>query len=108
MEHTVSPTTDDHHFRREDRALRWQRIAAHIAEYPADLSIALDNIDRWLALGRVYPAPLLEWRDRIHAARISSDEFEDFIAFLTAPNHDSERIKSCSPFAGLSCLNPME
>lgn len=101
-------TTDDHHFRREDRVLRWQRIADHIADHPADLSIALDNIDRWLALGRVHPAPLLEWRVRIHAAQNSPDGARDFIAYLAAPNHDSERIKSCSPFAGLSCLNQPE
>jgi hypothetical protein len=104
MVDSSNPTTDDHHFRREDRALRWQRIAAHIAVHPADLSIALDNIDRWLALGRVHPAPLLEWRDRIHAAQNAPHAFQDFLTFLAAPNHDSERIKSCSPFAGLPCL----
>ena len=64
--------------------------------------------DRWLALDRVHPAPLLDWRDRIHAAQNSPEAFQDLVAFLAAPNHDSERIKSCSPFAGLSCLNPTE
>ena len=108
MEKASISTTDDHHFRREDRVVRWQRIAAHIAAHPADLSIALENIDRWLTLGRVHPAPLLEWRDRIHAAQNSPEAFQDLVAFLAAPNHDSERIKSCSPFAGLSCLNPTE
>ena len=43
MGKTSIPTTDDHHFRREDRVLRWQRIAGHIAEHPTDLSIALEN-----------------------------------------------------------------
>jgi hypothetical protein len=104
MGNTSNPTTDDHHFRREDRTVRWQRIAAHIEAHPADLSIALDNIVRWLALGRVHPAPLLEWRDRIHAAQTSPEEFQELITFLASPNHDSERIKSCSPFAGLPCL----
>jgi hypothetical protein len=108
MGNTSNPTTDDHHFRREDRVLRWQRIASHIAVHPADLSIALENIDRWLALGRVHPAPLLEWRDRIHAAQDSQEGLHVLVAFLAAPNHDSERIKSCSPFAGLPCLNPPE
>ncbi len=108
MGNTSNPSTDDHHFRREDRVLRWQRIAGHIAAHPADLVIALDNIDRWLALGRVHPAPLIEWQDRIHAAQNSPEAFQEFIAYLAAPNHDSERIKSCSPFAGLSCLNPTE
>ncbi|MGL4399093.1 MAG: hypothetical protein ACRCXD_04445 [Luteolibacter sp.] len=106
MEKASNPTTDDHHFRREDRVVRWQRITAHIAEHPADLSIALENIERWLALGRVHPAPLLEWRERIHAAQNSPQGFQDFLTYLAAPNHDSEQIKSCSPFAGLSCLDP--
>jgi hypothetical protein len=26
------PTGDDHHFRREDRGLRWRRIAGHLAD----------------------------------------------------------------------------
>jgi len=82
MENHSYPTTGDHHFRREDRVLRWKRIAGHIAEHPADLSIALENIDRWLALGRVHPAPLLEWQDRIHAAQYSPQGFRDFITFL--------------------------
>lgn len=99
---------NDHHFRREDRTLRWQRIAGHIADHPADLSIALDNIDRWLTLGRVHPAPLLEWRRRIHAAQESPDSFRELIAFLAAPNHDTEQLKSCSPFVGLSLSTPTE
>lgn len=105
MGNASNSTIDDHHFRREHRVIRWQRIARHIAEHPFDLSIALDNIDRWLARGRVHPAPLLEWRDRIHSAQNSPKAFQDLIAFLDAPNHDSERLKSCSPFAGLSCLD---
>jgi|688.fasta_scaffold230633_1 hypothetical protein len=98
------PTGDDHHFLREDRGLRWRRIAGHLAEHPEDLSIALENIERWLRLGRVHAGPLHEWRRRIEVARGSAGEWEAFLAFLAEPNHDSERIKSCSPFAGLSCL----
>jgi len=36
---------DDHHFRREDRALLWRRIAQHIKAHPGDLAIALENLD---------------------------------------------------------------
>lgn len=93
---------DDHHFRRENRTLRWQRIARHINDHPAELTITLENIDRWLALGRVHPAPLLEWRQRIHAAQNSPAAFRDLIEFLATPNHDAEPLKSCSPFVGLS------
>ena len=95
-------TADDHHFRREDRALRWQRIASHIAMHPEDLAIALANCDRWLALGRVHPAPLREWQRLIRAAQSSPAALEEFVRFLAAPNHDSQQLKSCSPFAGLS------
>ncbi len=94
-------TADDHHFRREDRTVRWQRIAAHIAERPQDLAIPLANCDRWLALGRVHPAPLLEWRRLIEAAQRSPEAMADFLQFLATPNHDAEPLKSCSPFVGL-------
>jgi hypothetical protein len=93
---------DDHHFLREDRAIRWRRIAFHVQNYPADLAIPLANIERWLALGRVHPAPLLDWRQRILQAQSSPAAMDDLIAFLAAPNHDEEPIKSCSPFVGIS------
>lgn len=99
---------EDHHFRREDRADRWRRIAAHLAQQPADFAIALANIDRWLALalGRVHPAPLHEWRARILAAQSSAVAMQELIDYLAAPNHDSEPLKSCSPFAGFPTLAP--
>jgi hypothetical protein len=97
----VRHSEEDHHFRREDRGDRWRRIAAHVAKQPEDLAIALANIDRWLALGRVHPAPLHEWRSRILAAQASAAAMQELIDYLAAPNHDSEPLKSCSPFAGL-------
>ena len=99
-------TTEDHHFRREDRALHWRRIATHIEAHPSDLAIALANIDRWLARGRVHPAPLLEWRTRILEARRSPGAMSQFIGFLAAPNHDAEPLKSCSPFVDLPLSAP--
>ncbi|MCH7226804.1 hypothetical protein [Haloferula sp. A504] len=92
---------EDHHFRREDRALLWQRTARHIEEHPDDLSIALENLDRWQALGRVHPGPIHDWRRRIHAAQDSPKGLRALVRFMAAPNHDSEPIKSCSPFVGL-------
>lgn len=92
---------DDHHFRREDRQSLWLRIARHIEQHPEDLNIALENLDRWLALGRVHPGPIHEWRRRIAAARQSPAGMRDLLDFMAAPNHDSEPIKSCSPFVGL-------
>jgi hypothetical protein len=97
---------DDHHFLREDRTLLWRRISAHLTEHPEDLRIPLENIERWIKSGRLHPAPLIDWRERILAARESPVAFDKFIAFLAEPNHDSERIKSCSPFVGLPLHTP--
>ena len=91
----------DHHLFREDRAAMWQRIAEHISSHPEHLSIALENIDRWESLGRVHRAPLNQWRERILAARVSASAMQDLLDFMRAPNHDSEPLKSCSPFVGL-------
>jgi len=100
-------TTDDHHFRREDRASRWRRIAAHLADHPGDLRIALENIERWLTLGRVHPGPILEWRRRILTAQASAEALREFLDYVALDDHDSNTLKSCSPFAGLTVLqNP--
>jgi hypothetical protein len=101
----VKPIQEDHHFLREDRTLRWQRIARLVEENPRNLDIALENIQRWLKLGRVHPAPILDWKQRIHTARQSPEALAEFIAFLAEPNHDSLPIKSCSPFVGLEALS---
>ena len=92
---------NDHHFLREDRKVLWQRIARHIETHPEDLRTALENLDRWEAVGRVHPGPLREWRERIVAAQRSEEALQELVAFLAAPNHDSEPLKSCSPFVGL-------
>lgn len=97
---TVS--TDDHHFRREDRAQLWRRLAKHIEAHPEDLDVALENLDRWQTLGRLHPGPIREWQRRIHAAQASESGMRALIEFMAEPNHDSEPIKSCSPFAGLA------
>ncbi len=99
-------TADDHHFRREDRTLRWQRIASHIEKHPEDLAIPLANCERWLSLDRVHPAPLREWQRLINAARSSPEALRDFVQFLAAPDHDAQPLKSCSPFVGLPLGEP--
>jgi hypothetical protein len=91
----------DHHFLREDRTVLWRRIAKHIEAHPEDLSIALENLNRWETHGRVHPGPLHDWRKRILAARESAEALQALVAFLAAPNHDAEPLKSCSPFVGL-------
>lgn len=95
-------SSQDFHFGRQDRAELWQEIAKHIEARPQDLGIALDNLDRWETLGRVHPAPLREWRQRILAARNSTAGMQELLTYMRAPNHDSEPLKSCSPFVGLT------
>lgn len=94
-------SVDDYHFRREDRALLWRRLARQIEANPELLTIALENLNRWQALGRVHPGPIQEWRKRILAAQDSPEGMQALIHFMAEPNHDSEPIKSCSPFVGL-------
>lgn len=100
-------TADDHHFRREDRTSLWRRIAWHIENHPDDLTIALQNLDRWQELGRVHPGPIHEWRKRILDAQVSPEGMRSLLDFMAAPNHDSEPIKSCSPFVGLPMTIPV-
>jgi hypothetical protein len=91
----------DHHFRREDRSARGRRVSASLAAYPEGLDIALENLDRWESWGRTHPAPLVEWRRRILAAKCSPEAFRELLTWLAAANDDSEPLKSCSPFVGL-------
>jgi len=94
----------DFHLYRQDRRLHWGQIAAHLRAQPEALGIPLANIERWLARGRLQPAPLLEWQRRILLARASSAEFNKLLSYLEADNDDSEPLKSCSPFVGLECV----
>ena len=95
----------DHHFAREDLAQRWRRIARQVAAHPEEIAVALANLDRWQAHGRVHPAPLLAWRQRLLAAQQSPAALSELISYLAAENHDSEPLKSCSPFVSRS-LHP--
>lgn len=94
----------DFHLYRQDRRLHWRQIAARLRAQPEALGIPLANIERWLARGRLQPAPLLEWKRRILLAQASSAEFNALLGYLEAANDDSEPIKSCSPFVGLESV----
>lgn len=79
----------------------WNAIADRIERDPTCLSVPLNNIERWLKRGRVRESPLIEWRRRIVSAQGGAAEFDELINFLRAENHDSEPLKSCSPFVGI-------
>ena len=68
---------------------------------PSRLSLPLENIERWLASGRLHPAPLTEWKSRLEAASKEPGAWAALIAWMRADNYDEEPLKSCSPFPGL-------
>lgn len=92
---------EDPHLFRPCRERLWRTLAERVKSDPACLALPLANIDRWLARGRLQAAPLLEWRKRLEAARRSEEELAALLDWMEAPNHDSEPLKSCSPFPGL-------
>lgn len=92
---------DDFHFCRSDVATRWRQIASCVESDPLTLKVALENIRRWLSRGRLHPAPLIEWRRRIHEAQAGGEGMKQFLDFLRRDNADAEPIKSCSPFVGI-------
>ncbi len=94
-------TLSDPHLFRPSRERLWQALAKRVIADPACLDLPLANIERWLAHGRLQAAPLLEWKRRIEKAKGSELEFAELVAWMQAPNHDSEPLKSCSPFPGL-------
>lgn len=91
----------DPHLFRPDRRKLWLALADRVESDPQAFDIALGNIDRWLARGRLQAAPLLEWRHRLEAARSNPNHMAQLLAWMRADNHDSEPLKSCSPFPGL-------
>lgn len=91
----------DPHLFRPSRERLWQALAQRVKADPACLELPLANIERWLGQGRLQKGPLLEWRKRLEAARHSKLELVALTDWMAAPNHDSEPLKSCSPFPGL-------
>jgi hypothetical protein len=91
----------DPHLFRPDRRRLWNALADRVEAAPECLSLPLANIERWLARGRIQAAPLLEWRRRLETALANPEAFGALIAWMRADNHDSEPLKSCSPFPGL-------
>ena len=96
----------DPHFHREDRTVRWRRIAATVRQHPEALQTAFKNLARWEALGRVHVAPLHEWRRRILAAQATREGWRDLILFLETPDHQDVPLMSCSPFVGPEFARP--
>ncbi len=94
-------TLSDPHLFRPSRKRLWEALARKVEKDPACLALPLSNIDRWLARGRVQRAPLIEWQRRLMLALQSPEALRELVAWMSRDNHDSEPLKSCSPFPGL-------
>ena len=95
-------SSKDYHCFRTDPQVRWQGIVAVLETNPAAWDWALDNIGRWLAHGRLHPAPLLEWRQRLLVARTGAAPRTALLEDLRHPPADAhhDQLRSCSPFIG--------
>lgn len=93
---------EDFHCFRSDPQVRWCGIADVLEARPEAWEWALSNIERWLAQGRLHPAPLLEWRQRLQEARHQRAEREALLEALRIPPGDAhqDQLRSCSPFVG--------
>ena len=94
--------SDDFHCFRTDPQARWTAIAGVLEFDPAASDWALANIARWLAQGRLHPAPLLEWRRILLAARKDETMRLSLSQTLRNPPLDAhqEQLRACSPFVG--------
>lgn len=95
-------TADDFHCFRTDSPSRWLGIAGVLDADPAAWDWALANIERWLAHGRLHPAPLREWRQWLLDSRHDAGRREALLHALRHPPVDAhqDQLRSCSPFVG--------
>lgn len=100
----ILPMNDsaDFHCFRADTSAYWRGIADVLETNAEAWNWALANIERWLAQGRLHPAPLLEWRQSLSHSRRESAHRDALIATLRQPPQDAhqDQLRSCSPFVG--------
>jgi hypothetical protein len=94
--------TSDFHYFRSEPLVRWRGIAAVLETQPEAWEWALENIQRWLAQGRLHPAPLLEWREWLLEGRKEQAKRAALLEALRYPpaNAHEDQLRSCSPFVG--------
>jgi hypothetical protein len=99
---------DDFHCFRSDPLIHWRNIADALEANPSAWDWAAANIERWLARGRVHPAPLLEWKKRLIEGCENEANRHAFLSALREPPADAhnEQLRSCSPFVGGPFRNP--
>jgi hypothetical protein len=98
----------DFHCFRSDPLTRWRGIAEVLEAQPEAWEWALANINRWLARGRVHPAPLLEWRQWLLQGREDQNKRGAMLEPLRHPPADAhqDQLRACSPFVGGPFLTP--
>lgn len=81
---------------------RWLFLADKLEIKPELLAIPLNNIQRWIASGRLGDLWALErWKKMIEDAQGSNSEMVHLLAMLRDDGENARQLKSCSPFAGV-------
>ena len=98
----------DFHCFRSDPVERWRGIAAVLETQPEAWAWAQANIERWLAQGRLHPAPLLEWQQWLMEGCREQANRQALLETLRHPPADAhqDQLRSCSPFVGGPFSNP--
>jgi hypothetical protein len=99
----------DFHCFRSDPLEQWRGIAAALEAQPEAWEWALANIQRWLAQGRVHPAPLLEWRHWLLEGCKDQEKRHVLLEALRQPASDAhdDQLRACSPFVGGPFAKPV-
>ncbi|HEX7860287.1 MAG TPA: hypothetical protein VF773_08190 [Verrucomicrobiae bacterium] len=80
--------------------LFFEAIARKVEADPTLLSIALGNIERWLAKGHTAEHRLVQWREIIERA-LERDGLDDLLKLLRSQDEEAVHLKSFDPFPGI-------
>jgi hypothetical protein len=85
----------------EERPGYWELVAEKLQRTPESLSVAEENIDRWLAEDHSAPQRLLQWKALVQAARVEGEGFARLLRVLGSSDPESARLRDFDPFAGI-------
>ena len=80
--------------------LFFEAIARKVEADPTLLSIALGNIERWLAKGHTAEHRLIQWREIIEQAE-NEQGLAELSRLLRSQDEDAVHLKSFDPFPGI-------
>lgn len=96
---TPAPEPWSHPWHDQLGLLYHRAMAGKIRAHPELRSIAVGNIDRWMARNDYPPSvirALLRWRDLLLSASV-----EELLAVMTDPSEHGHQARQNTPFAGL-------